>query len=73
MMSKAKWFVVRNPSTGEIVATSANQIVPLKFHRGTKLYYIQQTPLSSGGLKVWVQDLHASMQLHTAMDTSLMM
>ena len=25
-MSKAKWFVVRKPSTGEIIATSANQI-----------------------------------------------
>ena len=28
MMSKAKWFVVRKPSKGEIIATSANQIVP---------------------------------------------
>ena len=26
LMSKAKWFVVRKPSTGEIIATSANQI-----------------------------------------------
>ena len=26
-MSKAKWFVVRKPSAGEIIATSANQIV----------------------------------------------
>ena len=25
-MSKAKWFVVRKPSTGEIIAISANQI-----------------------------------------------
>ena len=25
------WFVVRRLSTGEIIATSANQIVPLKF------------------------------------------
>ena len=25
-MSKAKWFVVRKPSIGEIIATSANQI-----------------------------------------------
>ena len=24
-MSTAKWFAVRNPSTGEIIATSANQ------------------------------------------------
>ena len=45
MMSKAKWFVVRKPSTGEIIATSANQIVPLKFLGLTKmLYYIHQTP-----------------------------
>ena len=32
--SKAKWFVVRKPSTAEIqfvIATSANQIVPPKF------------------------------------------
>ena len=28
MMSEAKWFVVRKPSTGEIIAISANQIVP---------------------------------------------
>ena len=28
-MSKAKWFAVRNPSTSETVATSANQIMPL--------------------------------------------
>ena len=48
MMSKAKWFVVRKPSTCGIIATSANQIVPPKFHGPTKmLYYIHQTPLSS--------------------------
>ena len=29
MMSKDKWFVVRKPS--EMIATSANQIVALKF------------------------------------------
>ena len=47
-MSKAKWFAVRKPSTGEIIAKSANQIVPPKFRGGTKiLYYIHQTPLSS--------------------------
>ena len=45
MMSKAKWFVVRRPSTGEMIATSANQVVPPKFIGGTKiLYYIHQTP-----------------------------
>ena len=27
-MSKAEWFAVRKPSTGEIIATSVNQIVP---------------------------------------------
>ena len=44
MMSKAKWFVVRKPGTGEIIATPANQILPLKFlggggagGRGTKM------------------------------------
>ena len=48
MMSKAKWFAVRKPSTCEIIATSANQIVPPKFHGPTKmLYYIHQTPFSS--------------------------
>ena len=36
MMSKAKWFAVRKPSTGEIIATSANQIVPPKFRRTYK-------------------------------------
>ena len=47
-MSKSKWFVVRKPSTGEMIALSANQIVPPKFCGGTKmLYYIHQTPLSS--------------------------
>ena len=48
MMSKAKRFAVRKPSTGEIIATSANQIVLPKFCGPTKmLYYIHQTPLSS--------------------------
>ena len=52
LKSKAKWFGVRKPSTGEIIATSANQIVPLKFRRPTKmLYYIHQTPLSFSVLK----------------------
>ena len=46
-MSEAKWFVVRKHSTGEIIATSANQIFLPKFGRTTKmLYYIHQTPLS---------------------------
>ena len=51
LMSKAKWFAVRKPSTGEVIATSTNQIVLqkfLKFRGPTKmLYYIHQTPLSS--------------------------
>ena len=42
VMSKAKWFAVRKPSTGEIIATSANLIVPPKFRGPTKmLYYIK--------------------------------
>ena len=46
-MSKAKWFAVRKPSTGGIIAILANQIVPPKFRGPTKmLYYIHQTPLS---------------------------
>ena len=50
MMSRAKWFVVRKPNTGEIIATSANQIVPPKFLGGTKmLYYIHQTSWSVEG------------------------
>ena len=37
----------KEASTGEIIATSANQIVPPKFRGPTKmLYYIHQTPLS---------------------------
>ena len=46
MMSKAKWFAVRKPCTGEIIATSANQIVPPKFRRTYK-NFVHQTPLSS--------------------------
>ena len=49
MMSKAKWFVVRKPSKDEIIATSANQIVPLKFHGPTK--FCHQTPLSSSSVE----------------------
>ena len=30
VMSKAKWFAVKKSSIGEIIATSANQIVPPK-------------------------------------------
>ena len=37
---------------GEIIATSANQMVLPKFRRGTKmLYYIHQTPLSSSSVE----------------------
>ena len=47
-MSKAKWFAVSKPSTGEMNATSANQIVLPKFCRPTKmLYYYAPDPLSS--------------------------
>ena len=43
--SKAKLFAVRKPSTGEIIATSANQIVLPKFRGPTKmLYCIHQIP-----------------------------
>ena len=43
-----KWFAVRKPTTGEIIATSANQIVPPKFcGPTTMLNYIHQTPLFS--------------------------
>ena len=57
-MSKAKWFVVRKPSTGEIIATSANQIVPPKFLGATKmLYYIHQPPLPLGVLMGGLGDL----------------
>ena len=50
-MSKAKWFVVRKPSTGEII-TSASHIVPPKFHGPTKmLYYIHETPFPLAMLK----------------------
>ena len=38
--------MVRKPSTGEIIATSANQIVPLKFRGGTP-----DSPFPLGGLK----------------------
>ena len=52
MMSKAKWFAVRKPSIGGIIATSANQIVPPKFRGPTKmLYYIHQTPFPFAVLK----------------------
>ena len=53
MMSKAKWFAVRKPSTGEIIGTSANQIVPPEISGGpTKiLYYIHQTPFPLAVLK----------------------
>ena len=35
-MSKAKWFAVRKPSTGEMIATSANHIVLPKFRQTYK-------------------------------------
>ena len=55
----------KEASTGGVIATSANQIVPPKFRGPTKmLYYIHQTPLSfsvsKGGLgtRLFMQ-LHA--------------
>ena len=48
MMSKAKWFAVRKPSTGEIIGTSANQIVPPKFRWTYKNFVLYSPdPLSS--------------------------
>ena len=55
-MSKAKWFVVGKPSTGVIITTSANQILPPKFLRGTN--YIQQTPLSSWSVEGGNSDIY---------------
>ena len=45
-MSKAKWFAVRKHNTGEIIATSANQIVPSKFRGLQKCSTIFTRPLS---------------------------
>ena len=40
-MSKAKWFAVRKPCIGEIIATSANQMFRRNSGGPTKmLYYI---------------------------------
>ena len=49
MMSKAKWFAVSKPSTGGIIATSANQIVPPKFRGPTKMLTYVQCVLYSLG------------------------
>ena len=48
MMSKAKWFEVRKPSTCGIITTSANQIVPPKFQRTyiNVVLYSPDPPLS---------------------------
>jgi len=43
-MNKAKWFVVRKPSTCEIVAKSTNQIVQ-------KYFIFTGSPLPLGELK----------------------
>ena len=44
-MSKAKWFVVRKPSTGGIIA---NKTVLPKIGGGTKmLYYTHQSPYAA--------------------------
>ena len=57
MPSKAKRFVVKKPSTGGIIAKSANQIVLLKFrgrYKITVLYYSPDPPVEV--LKgVWVE------------------
>ena len=63
MMSKAKWFAVRKPSTGGIIATSANQIVPPKFRGPTKMLFTRPPfPLAvlKGGLGTRLdQPLHS--------------
>ena len=44
--------MVRKPSTGEIIAKSANQIVPLKFCGGKKnITLYSPSPFPLGGLK----------------------
>ena len=53
-MSKAKWFVVRKSSTGEIIGTSANQIVPPEIPPGgTKnvVLYSPDPPFLLEGLR----------------------
>ena len=67
-MSKARWFVVRKQSTGEIIAKSANQIVLLKFCGGKKC---NQTFLSSprvervsGNETIHVYPAYASHRTH---------
>ena len=58
-MSKTKWFAVRKPSTGGIIATSANQIVLLKFRRTYKnvLYSPDPPFLLQCWRGVWGRDL----------------
>ena len=50
MVSKAKWFVVRKPSTGEInyyISQSDCAAEIPRRYMYKMLYYIHQTPLSS--------------------------
>ena len=66
MISKAKWLEVRKPSTGEIIATSANQIVRLKFQRTYKnvVLYSPDPPFPLAVLKggVWGRDYQNSVK-----------
>ena len=58
-MSRAKWFAVRKPSMGEIIATSANQIVPPKFWGPTKnvaLYSPDPSFLLQCWREIWGRD-----------------
>ena len=70
-MSKAKWLVVRKSGTGEIIATSTNQIVPPKM-----LYNIHQTSLSSwsveGGLETRLPTGLLYLSLHKAHNEMVM-
>ena len=51
-MSKAKWFVTKKPSTGEIIATSANQIAEIpQRYINVVLYSPDQTPFPLGGVE----------------------
>ena len=52
-MSKAKWFILRKPSTDEIIAKSVNQIMLPKFHQRYKdVLYSSDPAFLFGGLRL---------------------
>ena len=58
-MDSAKWFAVRKPSTGEIIAKSANQIVPPEFrwrYKNVVLYSPDPPFLLEDSRGVWGRD-----------------